>query len=501
MATISQCPSSWSCRRVRSRSAPDARGARRRSASVARGHRGAARARLGRDAERRDVATLRRGPFAPTATRSRRSSTGPTTSPTSPAAAASCSISGVTRASARAVADDYARELPQRRPRLGRSHRPRRARRHGLRGLDLERSGHAARHARPRRSRPVARRRGRRGAARVRPRDTRFLAGRLHLAEAHSGIAWLDRDSVLLMSALGPDMATRPGYARTVRLWRRGTDPLAAPVIFESGRDSVHVYAGVDRDADDRLWFVDKLGGIDHAAVDRRPQRAEARIDVPSDVWLTWRRGWLAVTPRTRGRSAARPTAPTPCWDLVRGVPGRRPPLRDAVRARAAARPAALLLLRRPAGAVDPRRPQAGVRGLTPASGAWSRQRIAGLPDLGTAYVWPFDEEPEETNGDLLAGAEDPLTPPTLYLIEPGKPPDQLKRAPAFDAAGLVDHAARGGVERRHAHPLHAGRSGRARDRRRAGASLRLRRLRHLDAALLQLGARQALARARTAPA
>ena len=76
---------------------------------------------------------------------------------------------------------------------------------------------------------------------------------------------------------------------------------------------------------------------------------------------------------------------------------------------------------------------------LTPADGTWSRERIAGLPDLGTAYVWPFDHQPDELNGDLLAGAQDPLTPPSLFLIERGSAPVLLKQAPqGFDPAGLV---------------------------------------------------------------
>ncbi len=63
-----------------------------------------------------------------------------------------------------------------------------------------------------------------------------FVSGGFALPEAKGGAAWLDRDTLLLSSALGEGMATSSGYARTVRLWRRGTDPLAAPIIFEDAR-------------------------------------------------------------------------------------------------------------------------------------------------------------------------------------------------------------------------------------------------------------------------
>jgi prolyl oligopeptidase len=76
---------------------------------------------------------------------------------------------------------------------------------------------------------------------------------------------------------------------------------------------------------------------------------------------------------------------------------------------------------------------------LTPSEAGWSRERIAGLPEIGVAHVWPLDVRAEESNGDLLASAQDPLTPPSLFLIRPPAAPELLKRAPqAFDPTGLV---------------------------------------------------------------
>src|SRR5437763_1911539 len=43
------------------------------------------------------------------------------------------------------------------------------------------------------------------------------------------------------------------------------------------------------------------------------------------------------------------------------------------------------------------------------------------------------------SNGDLLASAQDPVTPPSLFLVRPAAAPELLKRAPqAFDSTGLV---------------------------------------------------------------
>src|SRR5208337_3449412 len=60
-----------------------------------------------------------------------------------------------------------------------------------------------------------------------------FVEDGFHLPEAKSSAQWLDADTLLLGTALGGgDAVTRSGYARQVRLWRRGTDPLSSPILF-----------------------------------------------------------------------------------------------------------------------------------------------------------------------------------------------------------------------------------------------------------------------------
>ena len=86
-----------------------------------------------------------------------------------------------------------------------------------------------------------------------------FVPNGFNLPESKSGIVWLDRDTVLLSSPLGHGMATRSGSARTIRLWRRGGDPLTALVVFETAEGSMGVWASLDRDApEERVWFVEK---------------------------------------------------------------------------------------------------------------------------------------------------------------------------------------------------------------------------------------------------
>jgi prolyl oligopeptidase len=84
-----------------------------------------------------------------------------------------------------------------------------------------------------------------------------FVANGFALPEAKGGAQWFDSDTLLLSSAYGEGMTTTSGYARTVRLWRRGTDVDQAPVVFETVAANMAAYCDIDRTgASLRVWFV-----------------------------------------------------------------------------------------------------------------------------------------------------------------------------------------------------------------------------------------------------
>ncbi|HEY1432390.1 MAG TPA: S9 family peptidase, partial [Stellaceae bacterium] len=127
-----------------------------------------------------------------------------------------------------------------------------------------------------------------------------FVSGGFTLPEAKGGAAWLNHDTLLLSSAFGAGMATSSGYARTVRLWRRGTDPLAAPVIFETDANHMAVGVEVDREAaEERVVFVETIGFFDSIGWLGDHSGPQTRLDVPTDAWISWHRGWVAVRRRT----------------------------------------------------------------------------------------------------------------------------------------------------------------------------------------------------------
>ncbi|MGY4304400.1 prolyl oligopeptidase [Bradyrhizobium sp. USDA 4369] len=270
----------------------------------------------------------------------------------------------------------------------------------------------------------------------------RFVADGFTLTEAKGGVDWLDQDTLLLASAFGEGMATPSGYARTVRLWRRGEPIEAAKVIFAvENSQSVWVRAGVDRSVTPaRVWFTEGLDFFNHHLWLGDATGAGTKLDLPTDCWMTADGDWMAVKlrqPWTVGDV-------THGADVVLGIrlsaflegardfvrvfePGPRRALQGLYWA------GGRLLL----SILDELRPQFEV--WTPAAQGWSCQRLPGLPELATINVWPLDAYELTGNGDLLASIQDPLTPPSLQLIEGFGAPAVLKQAPrTFTAEGCV---------------------------------------------------------------
>jgi prolyl oligopeptidase len=258
---------------------------------------------------------------------------------------------------------------------------------------------------------------------------------------AVKGAEWLDADTLLLSSAYGEGMATTSGYARTVRLWRRGTDVNRAPVIFETATDNISAFSSIDRTgASLRVWFVEWLDFFNYRLWLGDESGAKTRLDLPTDVWAQAYQDWQVVKLRTAWSAGGRSFAP----DTVLGIslsaflagdrnfevifePGPRRALQGFFWN------AGGLVL----PILDELQPVFEV--WTPSANGWTHSSLQGLPEIGVVDVWPLDADVSESNGDLLANVQDPLTPPSLMLIEGVGNPALLKQAPqTFSADGLV---------------------------------------------------------------
>ncbi|WP_426421491.1 prolyl oligopeptidase family serine peptidase [Bradyrhizobium genosp. A] len=269
-----------------------------------------------------------------------------------------------------------------------------------------------------------------------------FVSDGFVLPEAKGSVDWLDPDTLVLSSAYGEGMATTSGYARTIRLWRRGQPVEQAQIIFETTADRMRVYCGVDDSgAAPRAWIIDQVDFFNFAIWLRDAAGTLTRLDLPTDVWMQAHRDWFAMKLRQDWTVAGQ----TYVADSVLGISlsaflaGDRdfavlfePGARRALQGFSWADGKLLMSI------LDELRPVFDI--CTPSPAGWSRETLRGLPEIGVVDVWRFDHYDSESNGDLLANVQDPLTPPSLMLIERGvESPTVLKQAPkTFNADGLV---------------------------------------------------------------
>jgi prolyl oligopeptidase len=268
-----------------------------------------------------------------------------------------------------------------------------------------------------------------------------FVPDGFVLPEAKSGVEWFDADTLMLSSPSGEGMATASGYARTVRLWRRGTDVNRAPVIFETITGNMRVYCNVDDSGPTRrAWFVDQMDFFNFAIFLGNESGPTSKLELPTNVWMLAHRDWFAVKPREAWTVAGRTYAADTvlCISLSAYLAGDRnftivfePEPRRALQGFYWAAGKLVLSI------LDELRPVFEI--CTPSANGWRRERMHGLPRIGVVDVWRLDGHDRESNGDLLANIQDPLTPPSLLLIEGSASPALLKQAPrTFSADGLV---------------------------------------------------------------
>lgn len=268
-----------------------------------------------------------------------------------------------------------------------------------------------------------------------------FVRDGFSLPEAKGGVDWLDRDTLLLSSAFGDGMATSSGYSRTIRLWSRGQDPLAAEVLFEVPADHMGAWGGVDRSTgEERLVFLDQIGFYDVAVHLGDRTGPLQRIDIPTDVRVNWFRDLIVLQPRTPWTIGGTTYAPdtllaTTLSSLLSSTPNLQilfePSERRALTGYSWC--AGQLLM----AELDDLSPRFTI--WTPGETAWTPRKLDGLPEIGVVDVWPLDAEPEESDGTLLAMTQDPVTPPTLLrTATTPATPLVLRQAPKiYNADGL----------------------------------------------------------------
>ncbi|AJK67903.1 prolyl oligopeptidase family serine peptidase [Corynebacterium marinum] len=256
------------------------------------------------------------------------------------------------------------------------------------------------------------------------------------LPEAKTDVSWIDADTLLVGTDTGAGSLTSSGYPAQVRVWRRGTELLDAPVYTAGRHEDVAVGAWADTTPGHERIIVSRALDFYRTRQSVAPLDPDAPLQVlelPEDCRATLHREWLFVAPREE--YAGIPAGGLGVIELDRFLGGERgirpvftPTGHVSLQAMSFTREWLVVTL------LD----DVATRVLIhPLDDPTSPGRDLELPPLVTASVVatsPLD-------GDEVWLTTSSFTEPTtLYRLDlaDGLSPELVRRSPAlFDAAGL----------------------------------------------------------------
>jgi prolyl oligopeptidase len=272
----------------------------------------------------------------------------------------------------------------------------------------------------------------------------RFVAGGFVTPDAKQNADWIDADTLVICSAYGEGMATRSGYARTARLWKRGEPFEAAKVVFEGHADDISVFAGLDRSVEPPRWYFGRRTSFFAYDMWVGDLGAQTRIPAPGDAAKDVHGDWLILQTRTPWMigSSTHPAGALLASPLEQALAGEAefttvfsPRNRWALESYSWIGGKLILSM------LDDLAPAIDV--LTPVDKVWWTQRLRGVPEVGVVSIGRLDAFDKESNGEALIYAQDPIKPMDMRLVDFSSDmpttPVVLRRSPAlFNADGLV---------------------------------------------------------------
>jgi prolyl oligopeptidase len=111
-----------------------------------------------------------------------------------------------------------------------------------------------------------------------------FVDGGFEMPEAKGGATYVDGQTLIVSTNFGPGTMTSSGYARQVKIWKRGTPLSSAKLVFEGDETDVASSGFVVRDRE-KTHVLFRRGitfytGEYHAWVGEKP----VRLDIPADA-------------------------------------------------------------------------------------------------------------------------------------------------------------------------------------------------------------------------
>ena len=128
-----------------------------------------------------------------------------------------------------------------------------------------------------------------------------FVTDGFEIPEAKTDVSWLDVDTLLVGTDTGEGSLTASGYPAQVRVWRRGTPLLDAPVYTSGRRDDVAVGAWADTTPGHERIIVSRALDFYRTRQSVAPLDPDASLqvlEVPEDCDTILHREWLFLAPR-----------------------------------------------------------------------------------------------------------------------------------------------------------------------------------------------------------
>ena len=265
-----------------------------------------------------------------------------------------------------------------------------------------------------------------------------FVANGFKVPEAKSGTTWVDDNTLLVGTDFGPGSMTTSGYARIIKLWKRGTPLSTATTVYEAPPDHVGTFAFNTNDGERRYVVISDGTDFYHRAQFVYDHGKVVKIDVPTDADINLVRGQLVVYVRDPWTVSGRtwPTGSLIAMPLDDFLAGKRafqlvmqPGPRETINNVSSTRDYLLMnILNNVRGELRRYRYQ-GEQG-----GRWTFDKVPA-PDLGTVGVVATSAY----SNRYFFTFTNFIQPTTLYVTAEDGSVAEVKRLPAmFDANGLV---------------------------------------------------------------
>ena len=256
----------------------------------------------------------------------------------------------------------------------------------------------------------------------------KLMEGGFSLPEAKVELEYLDGDTILFGTAR--DGETNSGYARTVKVWKRGTPIASATLLYEGTREDVLVAPMVFHTKEGNFPFVVRAVSFfesEYFAIENGKTR---KLDMPlsADVKAMIDGALIAVLRQDYEKDGTK----FPKGALVAFRDGQRPQVifapnpRQSVESVAAGRDKLY--------AAITNNVTGAVHAFTSNGKGWS-DKVLALPGAGSADIVSTNDDGPEA----MFSFQNYLTPTTLYFDAGNDAPLAIKSLPArFDASGMV---------------------------------------------------------------